>query len=380
MNRLLLGGMIVCAISLGIGMGIFTILSSDGERSSTEEPVIETEKSSYTGPKIYLSFASHNEDEFHPDYPNYLEDEATFWEHRNNAIAYAEMLTTHGATYNFQTDWNFLLAVQAFDQGDETTNGKNILRYFSEDLGVEIDPHSHENGGYNLVDVAYLIEQTGVTPSHVVGGFIAGPAEDSDLEYLWNLSQGERYPSATWEPKILWGGGTGQHQDETDFWISGVWNPKDAVNFDEHDPNAPLPIVGHYVSGWEGLEDLLKKVRSGELNENGFYTMTIMLNQADMSAENRAIYEEQLTSYEDAVAKGEIVFATITETYNAWEATQNGEPTILHYTGGDIDKYSGSEESSEQNRKENSESSNACGDGTCNLLERRSGVCPTDCP
>lgn len=384
--------MIACAIaftaSLALGMWYFTSFPTDPSKNndqSKEHTSSNTEdskeiKTDAEGPHIYVSFASHNEDEFHPDYPNYVNDEEAFWQHRSDVIAYATMLYQHGVKYDFQTDWNFLLAVLAYDKGDESTNGKNVIRYLHEDLGVDIDPHSHENGGYNLVDVAYLIEQTGVTPTGVVGGFIAGPTEDSQLEYFWSLSRGEKYPSATWKPEILWGGGTGQHQNESSFWTSGIWYPKNAENFKVHDSNAPLPVVGNYLSSWEGLDDLLGKLNNGELDKNGFYTITIMINQSDMDEATRNEYEEHIISYEDEVANGQIIYATVSETFATWEAVANGEPTILSYDGVSTNTGLGGSASRGMTiPAQTKEGAAECGDGICTSPERKFNACPADC-
>lgn len=382
---------LIFSASLAIGVWIFTTLPKTTDIKNTvpeknEEGTEEANASNSTnttpssGPKIYLSFASHNEDEFHPSYPNYVDDEATFWEHRANAIAYAEMLVSHGVKYDFQTDWNFLLAVQAYDNGDASTNGKNVIRYLHEDLGVDIDPHSHENGGYNFVDVAYLISQLGVEPTGVVGGFIAGPPEDSQLSYFWNLKRGEKYPSATWNPEILWGGGTGQHQNEGDYWISGIWRPKSANEFDVHDANAALPNVGNFSGSWEGLNVLLNELRAGNLSAENFYTATIMINQSEMDAESRNEYEEKIKELSDEVANGEIVFSTITNTYNVWLATQNGAPTIFHYTDTDAEVPDRKIDLSQPTPSPLSpENRTGCGDAICTLFEERLGSCPEDC-
>jgi hypothetical protein len=392
MKKIMLACAIAFTASLALGMWYFTSLPTNttknnntSENSSDKNTPPDTgvageTKTDTKGPHIYVSFASHNEDEFHPDYPNYVDDEETFWQHRNDAIAYARMLHEHGVKYDFQTDWNFLLAVLAYDKGDESTNGKNVIRYLHEDLGVDIDPHSHESSGYNLVDVAYLIKQTGVTPTGVVGGFIAGPPEDSQLSYFWNLSQGEKYPSASWEPQMLWGGGTGQHQNESDYWTSGIWYPKSAENFKTHDPNAPLPVVGNYLSSWEGLDDLLSKLRNGELDENGFYTITIMINQSGMDEATRNDYEEHIISYEDEVTNGEIIYATVSEAFTAWEAIANGEPTILSYDGTSTSTGLGGNSSSGAAIPAQPQGGAAeCGDNICTSFERKFNACPADC-
>lgn len=387
MKKMALAIAVVFSASFGIGVWAFTIFPESFSAVSVTTNENSTTTTPSSGPKIYVSFASHNEDEFHPEYPNYIDDEATFWEHRANAIAYAEMLVSHGIKYNFQTDWNFLLAVQKYDQGDDSTNGKNILRYLHEDLGVDIDPHSHENGGYNFVDVAYLISQLGVEPTGVVGGFIAGPPEDSQLSYFWNLKQGKKYQNATWKPEILWGGGTGQHQNEGDYWISGIWHPKNAEDFDVHDSQAALPNVGNFSGSWNGLNVLLDELHAGNLSEEGFYTATIMINQSNMDKTTRDEYEENIKELSDEVANGEIIFSTITNTYNTWLATQNGTPTIFHYTDTDApipnkkSDFSNTESaaapstSSPFPRKTETE----CGDGICTLFEQKSNSCSTDC-
>lgn len=43
-----------------------------------------------------------------------------------------------------------------------TTGGRNFLVVLRDDYGVAIDPHSHENGGYNYADVAWLLDDLGV--------------------------------------------------------------------------------------------------------------------------------------------------------------------------------------------------------------------------
>lgn len=334
------------------------------------------------GPRIYVSFASHNEDPHHPDYPDYVADKETFFEHRNNAIAYATMLREHGVRYDFQTDWNFLQGVLAYDKnGDASTNNKNVIRYLHEDLGVDIDPHSHQNDGYNFVDVAYLISTLGVEPTGVVGGFIAGPAQSSELEYFWSLKKGSKYPDATWMPRILWGGGTGQHQQEKDYWVSGVWKPKSAVDYKVHSESAPLPVVGRYLNTWEGLDDLLQKLHDGKLAADGFYTIAIMINQSEMDQANRDAYEKKIEEYQQEVEDGHMVYATISEAYSAW-LSQGAHPSLLPYDGAETQGYiepAGQGSKSGLGGGGRIRSTTECGDGICTKFEQTSGICAEDC-
>ncbi len=172
------------------------------------------------------------------------------------------------------------------------------MQYLKQDLGFEIDPHAHETT-YSYADVAYLIEQLGVEPSHLPGGLLADPPEKSKLEYLWEPIQGRQYPSSIWQADFLWGGGTGNHVNET------------------------------YVDEFrQQIEDLADETSAGKIKWVGF-----------------------------------------SEVYDIWLHEYNAEPNQLFYTDVHSDDSSMKTESSQEN----------CGDGTCQLIERRLGVCPEDC-
>lgn len=284
---------------------------------STPAPNVEV-----TEPKIYLSIVTHNEEPLQGIYPDYVNDEAAFWESREQLVNFAQMLHEEGVAYNYQSDWNFLLAATKYDQGTPSTNNKNFLRYFSEDLGFEIDPHAHETQ-YNYADVAYLIEQLGVEPSHVVGGFIAYPVEDSKLEYFWDDIEGRVYDT-TWTPELLWGGGTANHQNEEALWTSGIWKPKGESNFSTHDNSAPIAVIGRYKTNWMGLQELLKQ----DLQPGKIYTQSVFAGQKDM---NEQFTEEFRKKIQQFKSNETIVWAGLTEVLHIWETTYNAEPNILKY-------------------------------------------------
>lgn len=143
-----------------------------------------------------ISIVTHNEEPRSGKYPDFVKDEAAFWEHRAALVHFVKMLVANQFMFNYQSDWNFLLAATIYDNGTPETDGKNILRYIK-DMGFEVDPHAHESQ-YSYADVAYLIEQLGVTPSRTTGGFIAEPPKKSKLEYLWHPISGVQYPEYTW--------------------------------------------------------------------------------------------------------------------------------------------------------------------------------------
>ncbi len=311
-------------------------------------------------PVIYVSVFTHAE-QTNSYTPDFSKDEDAFWEQRQQVVDLAQMLYEKGVGYDYQSDWNFLLAATKFDQGTEETNGKNFLQYLYEDLGASIDPHNHSaQSEYNLADVAYLIEELGVEPSGVVGGFLASPSSDSQLENLWEPVQGGVY-DYTWTPEILWGGGTVSHQgEEASFWTSGIWRPQDNEHFSTNDDSAPVAVVGHYHSTWESLDLLLEKQAAGELENGHVYTISIDAHQKLLTPEFIQEFSDKIDSYQAYTDEGQIQWVTIPEVYNIW-VEQGSVPTVLIYDGPDT------------------VSSNTCGDGVCSLFERKKNLCSEDC-
>src|SRR3989304_4687472 len=93
-------------------------------------------------PPGYVTVVSHNE-EPGAGRPDYTADVNYYLQNRTLVKLLAETITSRGATFNFQSDWNYLKAVAMYDVGTVTTNtaGKNIVRWMREDLGVEVEPH-----------------------------------------------------------------------------------------------------------------------------------------------------------------------------------------------------------------------------------------------
>ncbi len=106
------------------------------------------------------------------------------------------MCVARGLPYNCQCEWNFLEGVLKWEVRPDTaipgittnTGNLNILAYLHQ-LGqtagvpIELDPHSHEGGGYTYADVAHLLYQCGVTPAPVVGGHILDDATWVSLRF-----------------------------------------------------------------------------------------------------------------------------------------------------------------------------------------------------
>ena len=360
-----------------------TANSSVATSPSTEAP---------TTPTIYVSIVTHSEDTSSPGIPNFSTDEASTITERDGVAAFAKMLSNHGAKYDWQSDWNFLLGLKAFDKGSAAMNNKTLVHYLIDDLGMSADPHSHQHNGYNYADVAYLMSQLGVTPSGIVGGFIAAPTEDSEYGELSVPITGNKYPSYTWTPTALWGGGTGLHINESEQWKSGIWIPKSEA--DLFTPvNTGTPIIGRYNSDFNGLDDLLEKQKNTELEAGNMYTITITTNQNLFTTSYIADFEKQVATYADETAAGKIIWVTLPEALEIWRDQYNSAPTILEYDGdgssSPLSPTSGVYSSPTATITSTAKPSNSgalptkttsqCGDGVCNSLEQRSGMCAADC-
>ncbi len=277
---------------------------------------------------IYVSLITHNEDSTTLRYPNFVEDEDAFWEYRDALVSYADMLSAQEVKYNFQPAWTFLLATLNFDSGTSSTNGKNVLRYLVEDLGFSVNVHGHP-GEYSYADAAYLIDRLGVEPSGVMGGFIASPAADSELEDLWETQEGSVY-NYQWQPTALWGAATSGHSNDTAFENSGIWRPVSNSDFFDHQDSAPLPMIGGYTADWDGLDELLELQENGDLDPEVMHTASIMVDHDEMLTQaERNDIQDQIESLQDETNSGRIIWVTLEEVLSIWETDYASTPSLF---------------------------------------------------
>ncbi|OQY13525.1 MAG: hypothetical protein B6I31_00980 [Desulfobacteraceae bacterium 4572_19] len=269
---------------------------------------------------VYMTVVLHYEENFNTA-KNYYHTK------REELLELATYLRSVGITLNLQPDWAFLECVRDYDdEFNTTTGGKTIIQYLKEDLGHEIDPHAHEKNDYNIADVAYLIQETGVVPSTLVGGMIVDPVEDSKYNYFLNPIQGRKFPFYSWQAETLWGGGTSGHVN--DVYATGVWHPKDAENFYTNDDTSPLPCIGKYINTFDGLYDLIEKLDSCTLEQGKIYTSTVFIGQGEV--------EEYLYNFKNEIAKlnkykeeGKLIFSSLGTILNVWETEYNSEYNIF---------------------------------------------------
>jgi len=283
--------------------------------------------------QILVSIVTHNEepseDPNYPSPPDYVNDPVKFWSHRAALVEFANALHDRGVMWNYQSDWCFLKAIGLHDTGDPSTNNKNFLRYIKEDLGFEVDPHAHQTK-YNYADVAFLIEDVCVPVSGTVGGMVVDPPEASILEQFFQPITGVMYPDYTWEPNILWGGGTKDHVNEESLWASGVWRPKDKYHFLEHDedPNKP-PNVGRWGGSWRGLDELLQMNIDGKLSPEKIYTCTVGIGQGSIA--DPCGMAHYLSSLDERLDDPNIRWVGLSEVIDIWHSEYDSQPNILRY-------------------------------------------------
>ena len=281
-------------------------------------------------PPIHVSIVTHNEQPRNPASPAYSEDRKYFMHNRDATVEFARLLHSQGITYNFQSDWDFVLGVLKFDHGSHSTGDKNVLRYLVENLSFEVDPHAHETR-YSYADVAHLHAEAGVPVSQLAGGFIALPSEDSKLEHLWKPVQGRQF-HCEWRAEAIWGGGTANHLDEQQLWVSGIWKPMDNEHFLTHSEHAPLPHIGGYMRGWDGLRDLLDHQAAGDLDPSMLYTQTIFVPQRELARpEYLDQFRAELSSITSEIAEGRVRWVGLNEVLRIWEEEYDCVPNQFSY-------------------------------------------------
>lgn len=280
---------------------------------------------------IYLNIVSHNE-ENQPD---------TVWSYyalkRPHIINVINIINSKNAKLNFQSDWKYLRGVLKFDTGSVVlnTNGKNILRWMTEDMGIEADPHAHETH-HNYADVAYLHLLNGVTPSLNIGGFLYDTIiNGNNWENMQDSIRGRNYPNYWWKPEVLWGSGTPNHLN--DILFCGIWKPHSMANFWSHDSTKRLILIGkgcslplrdtsNITTIMNGLRNLIRALELNLIIDTGMVTASIFVGQGTFSNSLTAKISALIDSIAPYVASGKIIWSNLTNTKNIWKANYSRKP------------------------------------------------------
>lgn len=283
---------------------------------------------------LYQSFVTHNEE--NEPYNNYN----YYILRRNLIVQLAQYVVQNNAVWNFQSDWKFLQAVYNFDTGSvvQNTNGKNLIKWLTEDMSIECDPHAHETQ-YNYADVAYLHERLGIIPTKVVGGFLYNQiVNGNNWENLEQGIYGRVYTSYFWKPDILWGGGTPNHvNDPLNF---GAWKPQSMANFYVHDTTKNLTLIGNgcanKIYDTTAVHTALNRVRNiinayecGLIPDTGFYTSNVFMSIGQLNTLQLNKMKQFIDTLNIYVSQGRIQWKSVGGMYQKWNSDYGKSPFRL---------------------------------------------------
>lgn len=243
---------------------------------------------------------------------------------RERLIEVAERARDEGVPWVFQPDWKILEAARLYEDEALTasTGGRNFLVHLRDTLGVVIDPHSHENGGYNYTDVAYLLDQLGVGGSTVIGGHIWDPAlpQFQAWDRFRVVVPGEKHPEFSWRGDILTGAGTPNHVN--DPLVSGIWRPQDRDHFFVDDPAGNIVCVGAWHDGLQGVIELVDLYADGTVPASTILTASWNLRPSEITAPAgpATIAERLFRPLKAMQDRGEIELTDFTSLVASWRA------------------------------------------------------------
>ena len=283
---------------------------------------------------LYLSFVTHNEE--NEPYNNYN----YYILRRNLIVQLAQYVVQNNAVWNFQSDWKFLQYVSVFDTGSvvSNTNGKNLIRWLTEDMGIYCDPHAHETQ-YNYADVAYLHQQLGITPTKVVGGFIYNQViGGNNWENLEQGIYGRVYTNYFWKPDILWGGGTPLHVNDPQNY--GMWKPQSMANYYVHDSTKNLTLVGNgctnkifdttaVTTALNKVRNLINAYETGLIPDTGYYTSNVFMSIGQLSNMQVNKMKQFIDTVNIYVSQGRIKWKNIQGMHSTWNTDFGRKPFWL---------------------------------------------------
>ena len=302
---------------------------------------------------IYVSIFTHNEE----DDPYWLElrdDRKKYLDYRAYLIAKVKMVRQYGAIINWQSDHVVLEAMEKFENGDllKETNGKTVMRWMVEDMGMKVDPHGHLSQ-YNYADLAYLMQKMGGGNSGVMGGFalfqVGRSGKLEQIDFLKTLDigtdgaiRGRKFPSSSWKPKIVVEGGMiGHGYDE---YSSGVWRPQEHGDFLQNQPNGrficigtgfpfhstivgPREAAGPQVrySNVEYIKELIDKIQAGTAPAGKIYTASIHSQDHEKKG-SVAELQQTLKTLQPYVRNGQIVYQDFESVALIWRSRYQEQP------------------------------------------------------
>jgi len=282
--------------------------------------------------RVYVVLFTHIEDSAPGGTLGSPECRAAYLRLRGKLIEMARLARSYDLPWVLQPDWKILEAARLYEDATTMadTGGKNFLRYLHEDLGVAIDPHSHEHGGYNYTDVAYLLELLGVGGSTVIGGHVWDPSlpEFQEWDRFRVPVHGQRYPEAVWRGDILIGAGTPGHVD--DPVVSGVWRPQDRDHFFTDDPAGNIVAVGAWEDEVAGVRALVDRYAAGTVPPDRMLTASWNIRPDVITAPDglETVEETVIGPVAGMRDEGLIVVTDFTTLVSTWRTAYGGEAFV----------------------------------------------------
>lgn len=283
-------------------------------------------------PPVFVVLFTHIEDNTPGGTLGSAANRSTYLTWRSRLITMAELARRYNMTWVLQPDWKFLEAARMYENAAvmASTGGRNIFVYLRDTLDVAIDPHSHESGGYNYTDVAYLLDALGVGGSTVIGGHIWDPSlpQFAHWERFRVSVAGEQYPSATWRGDILMGSGTPNHSN--DPIVSGVWRPKDPWNYWEDSPSANISCVGAFKGDIDGISELTARYESGQAAPTCMLTSTYHITPSVISSSSSlsTLESSVLSPLSTLRSRGDVEVTDFTSLVATWKRDFAGQACI----------------------------------------------------
>lgn len=297
---------------------------------------------SQKSPPVYVTLFTHIEDNTPMGELGTAECRQSYLLWHDRLIGVARLFQKHHVRWVLEPDWKFLIAALMYEDSTlrARTNDKNLLRFLKEDLNVAIDPHSHENGGYNYTDVAHLLDSLGVGGSTVIGGHVWDPTlpQFADWDRFRVAQSGARYPWAWWRGDILMGSATPNHVN--DPIVSGVWRPKDRYHFFEDDSLGNIVCVGQYDKSAKGsyqyyLQSVLELINlytSNQVPNQFMLTSSKHVTPGEISAPAgmKAIEDSLLVPLRDLENTGKVKLIDFTALVEDWRSIFHSRAFIYH--------------------------------------------------
>ena len=321
----------VAVLWMALTMATATGCSKKSGDSPAEPTTVTTGTTGTTaatpGP-IYVVVFTHIEDNTPSGTPGTAAARASYLQWRSRLIAMAESARGYGLQWVLQPDWKLLEAALLYEDATVTasTGGQNLLQYLRGSLGVAIDPHSHENGGYNYTDVAYLLNQLGVGGSTVIGGHIWDPglAQFAHWERFRVAQSGEKY-SYSWRGDILMGAGTPNHTN--DPVVSGVWRPSGPNSFFVDSPSGNITAVGGWKGNLTGIDELTGFYQDGKVASACILTSTYHVQPSSISSSSglSSVERDVLSPLASMRATRQIEVTDFTTLVATWKSQFSGK-------------------------------------------------------